>query len=369
MTLANPFTHDPRVYMEARSLIRAGHKVTVLAWDREGISKAYEIKDEIEIIRSYNTRLMNLLKYDVLKMYLWWSKGYKDALKIFKKEKIDVIHSHDLSSLKIGLDLKKKYHIPLIYDAHEIFGYMIGMYVPKFFSDIAFSTEKKWLKKVDHIITVNKPLKKYFESITNKPISIVMNSKPLENKKYTFPKSDIFTLIYLGSLDKNRFLLELIDVIKEIKDVKCIIGGKGNTEYVNELKKKCSDISNVEFIGLIPMQEVLPMTKKADLIICMTSPNDFNCSNAFANKQFEAMICGRPIICTKGTYPGEITEKEKCGLVADYTKEALKKAIIILRDNPKLCEELGRNALDSAIKEYNWEKQEKKLLDVYKGII
>jgi glycosyltransferase involved in cell wall biosynthesis len=117
------------------------------------------------------------------------------------------------------------------------------------------------------------------------------------------------------------------------------------------------------------MQEVLPMTKKADLIICMTSPNDFNCSNAFANKQFEAMICGRPIICTKGTYPGEITEKEKCGLVADYTKEALKKAIIILRDNPKLCEELGRNALDSAIKEYNWEKQEKKLLDVYKGII
>ena len=143
MTLANPFTHDPRVYMEARSLIKAGHKVTVLAWDRIGNSPPYEVKDGIEIVRSYNTRLINFARYDIFKMYLWWNKGYRDALKLFKKKKFDIIHSHDLSSLKIGINLKKKYNLPLIYDAHEIFGYMIALDVPKFFARQALSTEPR----------------------------------------------------------------------------------------------------------------------------------------------------------------------------------------------------------------------------------
>ena len=37
MTLANPFTNDPRVYNEARSLIKKGHNVTVLARDNKKI--------------------------------------------------------------------------------------------------------------------------------------------------------------------------------------------------------------------------------------------------------------------------------------------------------------------------------------------
>lgn len=39
MTLSNPFTHDPRVYNEAKSLVKAGHEVTVIAWDKNGISR------------------------------------------------------------------------------------------------------------------------------------------------------------------------------------------------------------------------------------------------------------------------------------------------------------------------------------------
>ena len=368
MTLANPFTHDPRVYNEALSLIKAGHKVTVLAWDRENKNTPFEIKEGINIVRSYNTKFMNLAKHDIFKMQLWWKKGYKDALKLLKDKEFDVIHSHDLSSLSIGVKLKKKLGLPLIYDAHEIFGYMIVNNVPKIFSNAAFSTEKKWVKHVDQIITVNEPLSDYFKSISDKPITIVMNCKPLQGTSYIAPCNDKFTLLYLGSLDKNRFLLEIVDVVSEITGVHCIIGGKGKPEYVNILKEKCSNAPNVDFLGLIPINDVLPMTKKADVIISMTSPYDLNCSRASANKQFEAMACGRPIICTKGTYPGELTEKEKCGLLTEYDKESLKKIIIKLRDDPNLCEELGKNSLKAAIKEYNWEKQEEKLIKLYKEI-
>jgi glycosyltransferase involved in cell wall biosynthesis len=87
-----------------------------------------------------------------------------------------------------------------------------------------------------------------------------------------------------------------------------------------------------------------------------------------ANKQFEAMVCGRPIICARGTYSGEVTEQEEVGLTVEYTEEALKQAIIKLRDNHGLREKLGRNALEAAITKYNWQNEEVKLLELYKRL-
>ena len=367
MVLANPFTHDPRVYNEAKSLIKAGNNVTVIGWDKGKQNPPHETVDGINVFRSYNTKFMKILPYDIFRLHFWWKKGYKDALKIFREKPFDAVHCHDLDTLPIGIKLKKKLGVPLIYDAHEIWGYMVARDLPKIWANYYLWKEKHIIKHVDRIITVNKPLKGYFENISSNPITIVMNCKPLQEAEYIPPNNDNFTLLYLGSLARPRFLLELADVVEELPDIKCIIGGRGKSEYVNDLKQKCSTISNVDFIGHIPMDEVIPMTKKADVVVCMTSPRDPNNSRATANKQFEAMVCGRPIICTKYTYPGEFTVKHNCGVIAEYTEEGLKKAIFQLKNDPGLCEKLGRTALDLAINKYNWTKQEEKLLNIIGG--
>jgi hypothetical protein len=51
-----------------------------------------------------------------------------------------------------------------------------------------------------------------------------MNCKHLQGTKYEPPNNDKFTLLYIGSLGKPRFLLELVDVVKELPDIHCIIG-------------------------------------------------------------------------------------------------------------------------------------------------
>jgi len=134
------------------------------------------------------------------------------------------------------------------------------------------------------------------------------------------------------------------------------------------IRDRCDTVPNVDFIGRVPFNEVIPMTKRADAVFFMVNPQDLNLRIAMANKQFEAMVCGRPIICTMGTYSGELTEQEGVGLAIEYDKEALKQALIKLRDNPGLREELGRNALRAAAKEYNWQRQEEKLLELYESI-
>jgi len=370
MILSNPFTNDPRVYNEACSLVRTSHSVNVLAWDRKKENPSREVKDGINIVRSYNTKFMDLLPYDIFRMHFWWNKGYRDALQLYEENPFDAVHCHDLDTLPIGIKLKKKFGVSLFYDAHEIWGYMVAKDLPKWWVNYYLKKEKHIIKHVDKIITVNEPLKNYFAKISNKTITVVMNCKSLIGTNYEPSKNNKFTLLYIGVLSKPRFLLELVDVVKELPDIHCIIAGSGSKiDYVNSLKDKCSKVKNVDFIGRIPMGKVLPMTKKADVVICMTDPSDPNNSRASANKQFEAMVCGRPIICTKDTYPGRLTEKEKCGLVSSYTKQDFKKTIIKLRDNPKLREELGRNALNSALRGYNWEKQEEKLIEIYQSFL
>ena len=160
----------------------------------------------------------------------------------------------------------------------------------------------------------------------------------------------------------------LVQAVKELPDVRCLIGGTGHPGYVQAVKEECSKTSNVTFLGKVPFEEVIPMTKKADCVFLMVNPEDLNNRMGLGNKQFEAMVCGRPIICTKGTYSGELTEQEEVGLVVEYSEQALKEAIIKLRDNPELRERLGRNALKAAIAKYNWQKQEEKLIELYKSL-
>lgn len=368
MTLSNPFTHDARVYNEAQSLIQEGHHVIVLAWDREKKYSLTEEKDGINIIRCYNTRFMDIIPYDIFKLRFWWNEGYKKALELNNKKNFDLIHCHNLDTLPIGIKLKKKLGLPLIYDAHEIWGYMVEKDLPRFMVRYFLSKEKKLAPKADYIITVAEPHEKYFQEMGCKKISIVSNCKKILRKEYDPPNNEIFTLIYIGSLNKTRFLEESVEACQNIKGVKFKIAGFGSIE--NEIKDiaEKSPLKNIEFLGQMPMEKVIPETFKADVIMCMLDPKNKNNQVGPPNKLFEAMVCGRPVIATEETYSGNLARKLNMGLVIKYDKESLKQAIIKLRDEQKTCEKLGKNALKAALDEYNWTTQKNKLINTYKQI-
>jgi glycosyltransferase involved in cell wall biosynthesis len=373
MFVSNAFVSDPRVYVEARSLVGAGYEVTVVAWDREKQNPPEQNWDGIRVVRlrtglpvryGFASRL-----WHAFNLLLWQRQAYRQALILNRENRFDVIHCHDLDTLHIGIRLKRRLGLPLIYDAHEIYGYVIARTCPGWTARIFLWWEKRLLKRVDKIINVCEPQKKYFNSITEKPISVIMNCKPLQTTEYQPTNAgENFTLLYIGTLHQGRALPMLVQAAKELPGVRCLIGGTGILGYVQALKEECSRTSNVTFLGKVPFEEVIPMTKEADCVFLMLNPKDLNNSMGLGNKQFEAMVCGRPIICTRGTYSGELTEQEQVGLSVEYSEEALREAIIKLRDDTRLREKLGRKALRAAITKYNWQKQEEKLLELYQSL-
>jgi glycosyltransferase involved in cell wall biosynthesis len=369
MILSNPFIVDPRVYKEAMSLSDAGHEVTVVFWDRHADYPSNDMIKNVRTIGIRNTGITRVLPHDLFRNPFWWHKAYKKALELYKNGyAFDVVHCHDLDTLQTGVWLKKRLNVKLVYDAHEIFGYMIARNMPRVIVRFAFWMEKLLLKNVDHIITVVGPLQDYFKSISKKPLTIIMNCKELVSTEYIPPKTKEFTLLYIGVLHTSRMFPELVDIIGQIEKVMFIIAGKKENLF-EEVKQRSTNYSNIQFLGTIPFVEVIPKTLASNVVICIISPRDPNNKIGLANKQFEAMVCGRPIICTRDTYAGQLVEKLSCGLLVDYTKESITEAIITLRDNPTLCEQLGKNAFTAAQSQYNWEKEKEKLITIYNTLI
>ena len=368
MFVSNPFTNDARVYNESASLIRAGHEVTVIAWDRGGDNPPRQTVDGIEVVRLRTGLRLHYgfasWLWNGFNLLLWWRQAYHRTLALNKERRFDVVHCHDLDTLAIGTRLKRNLGIPLVYDAHEIYGYMMARTFGTRLARLFLWLERRLVARADAMITEGEGRRRYFAGITGKSIYIVMNCKPLQSLEYQ-PPADDFALLYVGSLHQGRAIPMLVQVAGELTGVRCLIGGIGRPDYVEALEADCARTSNVTFLGRVPLDQVIPMTKKAHVVVCPINAADSNNRLGMANKIGEAMVCGRPTVCTKGTYSGEIVEGEHAGLVVENSVEALREAIIRLRDDAALRERLGRNALKAAIREYNWEKQEEELLKLY----
>jgi glycosyltransferase involved in cell wall biosynthesis len=368
MILSNSFIVDPRVYKEAMSLSDAGHTVTVIFWDREGKYAPEQTVKNVRVIGIKTTGLMKLLPHDLFRNPLWWRRAYKKAQDLYRKgDTFDVVHCHDLDTLQAGVWLKRDLNIKLIYDAHEIFGYMIERTMPRFVSKISFIIEKTLIKHVNQIITVNDPLKTFFSKITHHPIDIVMNCGEIITSTYSPPKNSMFTVSYFGILETSRMFPKIMEYLGTIDDIQFLVAGKKARLY-NQVEQVSKKYNNIVFLGSIPYNTVIEKTLACNTILCMLDPGEKNNQVGLPNKIFEAMLTGRPVIVTKGLYYSNLVETERCGVSVAYDFEEVKKSIIMLRDNPKLCEELGKNGLNAAIREYNWEKQKKTLLSVYERL-
>ena len=369
MFLSNPFTHDSRVHQEAKALIQGGHEVSLIAWDRKKQNLSRESIEGIEVIRLQNTKFMDFLHYDIFRWRYWCNEAYKKALELHEDNPFQVVHCHDLDTLPIGIRLKRKLKLSLIYDAHEIWGHMISRDIPQWWANRFFKLEKKLAPEADRVITVAEPHESYFLKMGCKKVTLVRSCKIVKEKEYIPPDNEKFTLIYIGGLNETRFIEEAVEVCLGLNDIRFRIAGFGVLENkLRDISEKDSS-GTIEFIGKMPMKKVIPETARGDAILCMLDPSNMNNKIGPPNKVFEAMVVSRPVIATKGTYSGNLVEKSRMGLAIGFNKKSFENAILKLRDSPELRTEFGKNALKAALEEYNWAVQEEVLLRTYKSLI
>jgi glycosyltransferase involved in cell wall biosynthesis len=359
MIVSNDVVHDSRVLKEGRALKKAGHEVVLLGWDRSGRLPANDVWEGIPIMRVRTEGWMRVMPNDILRNPMAWRRLYHLARSVA----FDAIHCHDLDTLPVGVRLKKRTRRPLVYDCHEVFGYMIEEDVPPFVTKYAFRLERRLGPQADRVIAVNESVKAYIDSVTGRDSVLVRNCPELVLNEYRPPPPPPFRLVYIGTLHRSRFVLESIETVAETPEVSLTVGGsKALTPVVQEM---CARQPNTHFVGLVPNDEVLPMTVNSHAVLSMFDPTRRINQVGLPNKIFEAMAAGRPSIVTEGLPMSDLVLRERCGLVVPYTKAGLRSAIERLRAEPALAESLGRSGLEAAKQRYNWTLESQKLIALY----
>ena len=359
MIVSNDVVHDTRVLKEARALQGAGHRVSFIGWDRTGRGPPETSWEGIPI-RLVRTRgLLRLAGHDALRNPLWWRMAARLAL----REPFDVVHCHDLDTLPSGVRLQRRTGRPLVYDCHEVFGYMIEEDMPRFVVNAAFRLERRLAPKADRVIAVNEAVQRYIDGVTGRDSVLVQNCQDVAVPAYVPPSAAAFMVLYIGTLHKSRFILPAIDVVAALPDVRLVIGG--SKALAAEVASRCAQHPNTVYLGPVPNEQVLPRTLEAHAVLSMFDPGPRINRVGFPNKIFEAMAAGRPSIVTEGLPMADLVVRESCGLAVPYTEAGLRSAIERLRSDPALAERLGRNGLDAARRTYNWQAEAAKLVGLY----
>ncbi len=372
MLLSNPFRPDPRVHREAKTLISAGHAVTVLAWDRAGQSKRKERVDGIGV-----SRVGPRSGYDNILSMLWTlPRFYWNALVHSRRlrQKPDVVHCHDFDTLPLGILIGRLKGCKVVYDSHESYPDMIADSAPAPVVSLVAMKERKLVRMTDAVVCTTNAIKTKFRGMGADDVVVVMNcQEPVQPVSQTtiddlrdkLAIGNKKMVLYIGTMEKIRGLEEIVEAFsRHSGDFKLILGGYGPIEKI--LKRKSRGASNIKFIGPVRPDLVPIYTQASDIMFLLSDPANMQTQYCVANKVFEAMSAGKPIIVSKDTLHQKLVESTGSGCAIQYFDEAqFFDCLGRLKNEPEYYQKLSEAGRQATNKQYNWQVMGKRLADLY----
>jgi len=364
--LGNP-DKDPRIIKEIKTLGAAGYDIYSLCWHASN-----DMSDNLADV-NYTKINLPLPKVNGTLCIILWPVWWLYVLFSLIRVDCDIIHALNYNSIFPSLVAGKLKRIPVIYEIMDISYDAIEM--PSALKRTIVYLDKLFMRFSDSVIIVDENQLKQLGGIPNSHISVIYDSA-LDVFDSNLPHSrkqhiNEFTILYVGVLYKIRHLNidTLCHAIKNIQGVQLIIAGYG--DLVEDINMWASQSNgSINFIGRISYSEALRRSMGADALVVLRDSNIRTNRYICGSKIWEAMMCGKPILVNKGTSTANKVLETNCGLVVDANNvEEIKDAIITLRDNPELCNELGANGRRAYETQYSWEIMGKNLVDCYKELI
>ncbi len=386
MLLEHKFPGDIRVDKEVKSLYQKDIKVDVAIYTKEkkGLSKTnYKWGNVYSKYISKTHIKFSALSLSFPFYFSFWESFIKDIL---KNNSYDYIHLHDLPLIKVALKISKQFNIPLTVDLHENRPEIMKLYnhVNSFPGKILISLkkwnlyQKKYIGEVDNLILITPEAKKYYAeklNVNSNKIYVVPNyiNFPLILDKVEYKLCNKLkkkkTVVYFGDMSIRRGIIEVIEVAKIQKNNPIFhfvfIGNGSGLNTLKNIKNKYS-LKNVDVLGFIPIEKALKIISSCSIGICPFHRNIHH-DTTYANKMFQYMALGLPLIVSDCPSQAIVVEKEMAGVIfkAGNTND-LNKKLIELTENEFIFNEISERIRQIVPKKYNWDIAAKELLKIYK---
>lgn len=368
MLLTYPYRPDPRVFREARALVRHGIKVRLIAWDREGHLPERADENGIEVIRVGPRCAYRSAGKVISRLPRFWLR----ALRASKRLDFDIVHCHDFDTLPLGLLISRLRRVPAIYDAHEIYSEMVRKDVGAV-SDLIWRAERCMARRPEELVTVNEKLAERLSAgrktrpriVTNSPDTGILEGLDARQIRERHNLRG-FVVSYLGSMEPGRFVEELLAAVEPTDKITLAIGGNGTLRPLAE--KASLHNPAIRFLGTIDTDEALRVTWASDLVVAMLDPANPNYRASTPVKVLDAMACGRAVVTSQGLDISGKIEEVGCGFVIPYDKAAFRETLLKASASPEALETMGRKGREYYEKELSWERSCDELLDAYRKL-
>ncbi len=372
--------HNVRVLQEARTLIDCGYHVNVVGYSNR--EKGFR-KRKILGVDCYSFYLSNT-RTGIGK--LW---RYLSALKMLIGINLfilcsnyDIYHAHNFHTLLFAVMAAKIRRKRVIYDAHE--SWTIHREKRNHPEHIfAFFIEKISIPFIDKFISVNELVVNYYNKLYNFNKSTVLYN----TRKLLLPKrlkiihnelklslDKVIILFQGGFYDSMRGIYELIDAASYISDRAVIVFiGFGPEKILTNMKTRIEKRKVINKVFILPPkepEELMEYTMSADIGMNLIKRGGRAQDFQSPWKLFEFCMARLAVISTDLAFHRIVYKKHNIGILVgpeNHPAEIAEKVNFLI-NNPELLNIYQENARIAAEEEYCWEKQEKKLIELYRHL-
>jgi len=206
------------------------------------------------------------------------------------------------------------------------------------------------IKKSDFIFTPSKYLKNIAENIDKRALFLPhgVNIKTFKSVKAAHLPSNIFKVVYVGSINHYKRSSKLFDLAKKNPSVRFYIIG----HVENSIKFK--PLENMFFLGYLPSTKFYSYVKACDLAL-ITADQDSTI------KMYFYIGLGVPILALNGR-SAYVLKNNYTGIISDDLNEGLKFSL----NNPKVLKHIKQNY--KKFKLFDWKELAKMVVNKIKLI-
>lgn len=287
----------------------------------------------------------------------------------FHPQKDEILHLHSSRGWTLRNDLK------LIKFVKEQYGIKICLSLH--FAGISnilsskFKTRKKQLdiinSCVDKVIVLSKNTLDELVGlgVDKSKLSLLYTFYPSNSNLLTKNTDNTYTnLLFVGSIDKRKGVLDLIEVLKTMEEfpIRCnICGGFSSLSMKKKFFKKIKHSKNINFLGYVKNEKKEEIFSKSDVLVLPSY------GEGMPIVIMEALSYGCAVVSTRVGSICEIIEEENGILFDSGDKKALRNAILLLSGNKELLAKICRNNLKKSIS-FSLPKNVELLCDIYRSL-
>ncbi|MDS0256757.1 glycosyltransferase family 4 protein [Thermoplasmatales archaeon AK] len=281
----------------------------------------------------------------------------------FDPSGIDLIHCHDWITFRAGMEIKRRYNIPMVVTVHSLETDRSGNFNPQ---RGVMEIERNGIYAADQVIAVSNYTKSCIvRDYGADPTKITPIHNGVDSIIYGLRDKDYRgtgQVLYFGRVTTQKgptfFIRMAKRILEKYPETHFVVAGDGDQlSSIMDLSNQLNIQDSVKFLGFVDFQKSVEYYTESDVFVLPAV------SEPFGMTVLESLVCGTPTVISRSTGVGEALHNVFRSEFWD-TDLMANEAAAILRFR-SIRETMGRRGKMEAF-QFTWEKAAIKTMEVYR---